>query len=84
MTLKSLHDSSYINCKSLKLYIYDDFFQSNILDVSQIDKEGGKIKGFIDEVHEIIELGEIKPNLYVNARENCSVNVMSSWDILKM
>lgn len=42
LTLKSLHDSSYIRCKSLTIYVSDDFFQSNILDCSGLNASDGK------------------------------------------
>ena len=32
LSLKSLHESSYINCKSLTVLITDEFFQANILE----------------------------------------------------
>lgn len=70
MTIKSLHDSSYINCKKLTIYLDENFFQSNIFDVRELETKGfesGEIKSLLDEMEEVIEMAERKPTLYVNS-----------------
>lgn len=48
LTLKSLHDSSYINCKSLMIYIDEDFFGANLIGV-----QNDEFSGLIDTMEEI-------------------------------
>ena len=61
LTLKSLHDSGLIKCKSLTVYISDDFFDANLIQVKD-----GQLSGIVDTLEEIKEMGP-KPSLYVDA-----------------
>lgn len=86
LTLRSLHDSSYIRCKSLTIYVSDEFFQSNILDCSGLNGAGQKqgLSSYLDSMDEIVALDERKPTLYIDAAMNCNVHVLSQFEILKM
>lgn len=79
LTLKGLHDSSFINCRNLQIVISEDFFEANILEVSA----AGEITSLLDDLEEIKEMGA-KPTLYVRATGHKEVNVMTSFEILKM
>lgn len=78
MTLKGLHDSSFIWCKSLTIYIADDFFDANFIEYTDEGVKGG----VLDTLEEIEEMGP-RPSLYIRA-ENKNIEVMNSFDILKM
>lgn len=60
LTLKGLHDSSYINCRNLQIVVSDEFFQSNIMEYNK----GGALISHLDDFEEIEEMGEHKPTLY--------------------
>lgn len=77
LTLKSLHDSGFIRCKTLTVYISDDFFNANL-----IQAKDGELSGIVDTIEEIQEMGP-KPSLYIES-QNTKVEVMSSFDILRM
>jgi hypothetical protein len=52
LSLKSLHDSGFIKCKSLTVYISDDFFEANLIQVKD-----GQLSGIVDTLEEIKEMG---------------------------
>ena len=79
LTLKSLHDSSYINCRNLIIYITDDFFEANFIEVN----DQGVKDSILDSLEEIKEMGP-KPSLFINASMSKEIKVMTSFEILKM
>jgi hypothetical protein len=50
--LKSLHDSSYVNCKKCTIYVDEEFLQSNILDSKDIlhNIPDAKFKPLVDDM----------------------------------
>jgi len=79
LTLKSLHESSFINCRNLVIHITDEFFDANFIEVGD---EGVK-DSLLDSLEEIKEMGP-KPSLFIQANGSKEIKVMSSFDILRM
>ena len=77
MTLKSLHESSYIHCKNLYIQIPDDFFGANVLRFKD-----DEVIPELDSIEEILEMGP-KPNLFVEAENEINIEVLSNFEILK-
>ncbi|TNV79073.1 hypothetical protein FGO68_gene16007 [Halteria grandinella] len=76
--LKSLHDTSYIECDSLDLTISEDGYEGFYI----YDIKKGQ---YIDPIgKDMTETSEPKPTLYVNAHSgNIKFQIMSSFAILK-
>ena len=53
MHLKSLHDSSFIDCKRAEILITDDFMQANLIKVNP----DGSLEPLMDTFEEMAELG---------------------------
>ena len=73
MHLRSLHDTSYIDCSSIELLIDDAFDKCYIYNFKNMKvlfpSEG--------------EMDNTKPVLVINARENLDLRMISKFDILK-
>ena len=50
ITLKSLHDSSFIKCRNLKICVTDDFFQCNIISLDENKKQFESLHDEMDEI----------------------------------
>ena len=62
LTLKSLHDSSFINCRNLTVFVTDDFFDANFVTVG----DNGVEDSLLDTLDEIKEMGP-RPTLFIKA-----------------
>lgn len=68
MNLRSLHDSSFVQCKSISIVINETFTAANIYNIKTGNFE--------------LKIGDDKPTLYVMA-EHIELKRLSDFDILR-
>ena len=78
MTVKSLQDSCFVNCRNLTVFVTDDFFGANFVQVG----DQGVEDSLLDTLDEIKEMGP-RPTLFIKATGTKEIKVMSSFDILR-